>query len=290
MKPHVLTFRLALLGVGALVACVAVPQAYAQLKIKGPAPSVRTTYTAFVVDSRPYWASGSVSKSEPRLEKPAALAGFHFDFGDGDHKLKAIGLAQSRGGLTATFSDNDGNDVYRYSAHYVSLPDGISIRETSKERCGAACYLSIQITGDEKFALLGFDLSSFLDGDYNVGELTIDPQPSRGHVRVVFKDWGANIGYRVRIQYAAVPSRYVAGEGGGAADRYSKESSVAIRKNRNAESRQSVLQGFSFRFTNGDHHIKTISARPRAGEYRIMFNDNNTDDSYQSEVYYLVLR
>lgn len=220
------------------------------------------------------------------LRGSGGLTEFRFDFSNGDHKIKSIGLIQSAGEVTATFSDNDGNDPFRFAARYRELPDGTQIKSTSSNNCAAVCDLLVENDPNGVFVLAGFEVRYHND-DRNILEFSVQPLPESGHVRVVFKDNGAQ-GFSARVQYAFIPRNLV-------------RQLLTVDDNRIAGSEfdrrwvqemsygKRFLQAFEFRYTDGDHHLKKLGMDYLENHMALSFNDNNTDDPAYASVRYVIL-
>lgn len=220
------------------------------------------------------------------LSGGGGLTGFRFDFRNGDHKVKSIGLVQSAGAVTATFSDNDGNDPFRFVGRFRKLPEGIQIKSTGSDSCRAVCGLTVENDPNGVLVLAGFEVR-YRSDDRNILEFAVDPQPESGRIRVVFKDNGAEE-YSARVQYAFIPRSLVKEQRTLAGARKAGSGHVS-RSDRELPRGKRFLQGFEFRYTNGDHHLKKLAVDDMGEEMALFFNDNDTDDPAYVSARYVVL-
>lgn len=230
---------------------------------------------------------GAASKTTARTSNPGALAGFRLEFIDGDHKVKNLGVTHSHRNVRAAMADNDGNDRFSGRAWYRSI--GMRTHQTEANCAKGRCTIRIQRPRHgEEFVLRGF-MFERIGGDQNIEEIAVEPRPERGDVVIKFADrkTRSDRDVRVKLEYGYIPGSAVSGSFLQRHSRRRGEQKLELnRRVRGA----AVLQSFSFRFTNGDHHLKQFAIEQYDRQFQLMFNDNNTDDGYDAQIRYAVLR
>ncbi|MEM6989437.1 MAG: hypothetical protein AAF721_03035 [Myxococcota bacterium] len=221
---------------------------------------------------------------------PHALSGFHFRFGNGDHKLKTIGVQFGGGEATPAFADNDGNDGFKFKGAYHPIPGARVFQKRSDGLCSVACDLAIEKPrADEVFVLVGFEVDNY-NKDANFIRLAVRPSPERGQVRVEFRQPPFGVhgdlqqAFSAKIQYAYIPRSRVATQ----ARTTGVEDRGAVGKPRVAGA--AVLQGFDLFFTDADgHHLESFGITPETNRWVFQVNDGNPDDSYRFLADYAIL-
>jgi hypothetical protein len=134
--------------------------------------------------------------------------------------------------------------------------------------------------------ILGFNLDR--SADHNVETLEAHVYWSQGnhaYIQVVFRDAGSSDPFCWDMHYALVrPNRIRA---------YGHVLETTDRKGSHTRSITAtwpVLQGFKLWFRNGDHHVDQVGVRVLPGEVRVWMNDQNNDDPFRWEAWWLDLQ
>lgn len=213
----------------------------------------------------------------------AGLSGFKLDFKNGDHKIRSIAVTRDTSSVTTTLADGNGDDPYTIWAQYTAVP--MTTADGSAE-CREMCQIKIDRppSAGAHLVIRGFWFQRN-GSDANLRRITVDPDPSHGVIDVQFVDNGFS-NYRARVQYGYVDASRVKGTHRSAGDRVRQETSLMLTR----EPGQPLLQGFDVRFRNTDHYLRTFGIEPTSSQWRVTFNDKNTDDDYQVSVDYLILK
>lgn len=235
------------------------------------------------------WVSGHGSRTLTKgsASTPGLLSGFRLEFSNGDHEVKQLGMLHTDRTVTAALADNDGNDPFAFRARYRAVP--ARTLETESLCREGRCTLNISPPrANETFVLRGF-MFHRLRNDANIESISVEPNPGRGTLAVSFVDRdrrARNPDVRVTVEYAYVSNTRIRGTRTQRSTRRRGEQKLELDRSLRGPA---VLQGFSFRFTNGDHHLKQFAIEQHDRQFQLMFNDNNTDDSYDAKISYAVL-
>jgi hypothetical protein len=267
--------------------------------------------------------------NQPALSGVTALRGFLLSFGNGDHKLRQIGVLPNGRYTDFSWSDSNGDDPFRADASYVTFSGG-SMGEVIADGSGKfRIALPTPQQAGHVLVLRGFEfrradgtdanlrnISVWLDGTRNVAEVSlIDDQG------LDFRGLEATLGLVASggillpgalemstadlSQVAARNISQMVGTQRGyrvrvqyawiPATLVQQEGALAggggdLGKAR-AATRVDVLQGFEFTFDNSDHHLLTLAVNGDgdAGG-NFWFQDNNRDDPLHWTVNYLTLK
>ena len=118
------------------------------------------------------------------------LNGFHFRFGNGDHKFQRIGVRPT-GDQSAyvTFRDKNGDDRYKAAATWITLNGGGVKGEVAAEIWQQSFVkLPIQRPANSRLVLTGFELRFPDRNDYNVRMVGIWLDEATNMARVSFID------------------------------------------------------------------------------------------------------
>lgn len=229
----------------------------------------------------------SVSVSLNGLVNPA-INTFWLRFTNGDHELRKIELKAWAGSAIATLADQNGDDPIRVDARFRSTT--MLLLRTQTAKCRGACTITIDrpAAGLHKDVVLtGFALER-LDGDSNVRKIAIRPTADKFAYVVEYVDNGT-FDYNVTLRYAWITgtwSRDVVGGSRGTHDR-----SQQVEMDASRDDVDSVLQGFSVEFLDGDHHLKDFAIQQGPDrQYSVRFNDNNFDDRMTATLDVVYLR
>lgn len=202
---------------------------------------------------------------------------FELGFTNGDHKVRKIALTTTSSGATAALTDHNADDPIRFRGRYYKST--IANKHTVSATCEGACTIPIAARPHSAATLVlqGFKIERS-SGDSNVRKLEIRPTADRKSYRVEYRDNGT-FSYKVTLQYAWVPTGHGVIEVSATGQRTASQKNAVIPLSTTAQSSYSVLQGFSFEFLNGDHHLKDLAVLQNAQrQYSVRFNDNNYDD------------
>jgi hypothetical protein len=248
------------------------------------------------------------------------LAGFLLRHPKGtDHKSRHIAVMPRGTSLGLALGDDDGNDPFEYRIAHSHVHVRRQPLEVRRNDCRPRnCELTYPTQPDTVFVLAGFELRR-RHGDDNIREIGIMPV-SPGRIRVTYEDdQRPGRDYSVRILYHLLPRSGVYGEheiaGRNTRSRgknvgywdYLGErvpADAILRMPRPVHEldyrvglpggtfeRQArataVLQGFTIRFHNSDHHIGAFGielGHADTEEVVVWFNDRDYDDEYDARV------
>jgi hypothetical protein len=230
---------------------------------------------------------------------PYGLAGFYFNFtGSGvDHELERIMPGffdidfspQPPGAETvlyARYEDQNADDPFNWTIDAQQLPYGSTRHHVADcSPIGGISHLLGGIPADRMPVLLGFDLDR--GSDWNVETLEARIFTSFGnnlYVELILEDEGAYNAFCYDVVYALIPSRRVRASG-----HVTETTSRKGSHMRAIASQRPVLQGIKLWFTNGDHHVDQVGLRLLPGELRVWLNDQNNDDPFRWEAWWLDL-
>lgn len=250
-----------------------------------------------------------------------ALNRFYLGYPSGDHKLRRLRYMPVGKKLEVALADQNGDDAFKYRGKHVILVNTLDTRETAKNGCMNECTLAYSYSTTSVFVLTGFDLNRH-DGDDNVSEIGILPDRAKGEIKVTLKS--STHPFDAKIRYALLPKKqtYEQLEVSGTHPR-GKESAFFHYDgglvSENAFLRlplkrlqtgslggtpdplvpcltclplyaPPVLQGFWFKFKNGDHHIGEIAVDVEGGLATVKLNDQNYDDPFEARVRYALIK
>lgn len=227
------------------------------------------------------------------------LSGFYLNFtGSGvDHELDRImpGFferefsSQTSGTETVLFAryeDQNADDAYNWTIDAQELPYG-STRHV-KSGCvdiGGINQLVGQIPAGTEPVMLGFDLDRSTDHNLETLEARIYRNfGTYAYIEVIFEDAGSSDPFCWEMQYALIPSNRVRASGH-FADTTSRKGSHT----QSITATRPIMQGVRLWFTNGDHHVDQVGLRVLPGEIRVWLNDQNNDDPFRWEAWWLDL-
>ncbi|MGE0323208.1 MAG: hypothetical protein AB7K71_01705 [Polyangiaceae bacterium] len=215
------------------------------------------------------------------LSKPAALSGFTLRFSSADdHEIRSLGVLQYPGKAVVGLADQGGEDPFHFNGSYQRLSTS-EIHQAARNDCRGPCAIPIHAETDKVFVLAGFEVKNRRGEDTNVRQLAVIPELAAGRVKVIFRDNGV-FDYTTRVQYLLLPKSAVYAE-------MVYNATHTLRMVRRRLPNTHVLQAFSFRFDNGDHHLSNIGVATRDKIY-FGFGDKNADDPFHAEAHFAVLR
>ena len=188
---------LALLGAAALVSSHADAQRRLPVDVRRLPEATPTLRTNIANLSTDVGGGGTVNVgTNGSLAGIPILNGFHFRFGNGDHKFQRIGLRPT-GDQTAyvVFRDHNGDDRYKAEATWITLNGG-GVKGEVAARMWQQSFVRLptQRPANHRLVLTGFELR-FPDGhDYNVRMIGIWLDEATNMARVSFIDGGYSPG------------------------------------------------------------------------------------------------
>lgn len=209
---------------------------------------------------------------------------FELGFRNGDHKVRKIALTTTSSSATAAFTDKNADDPIRFRGRYYKASS--AHKYTASATCEGACTIPIKPRpyGTATLALQGFKIERS-SGDSNVRKLEIRPTDDRKSFRVEYRDNGT-FSFKVTLQYAWVATGAGVIEVSATGQRTASQRNAVIPMSATSKSTSGVLQGFSFEFLNGDHHVKDIAVLQNSQrQYSVRFNDDNYDDPVKAKLY-----
>ncbi|KAF1686849.1 hypothetical protein B1992_05500 [Pseudoxanthomonas broegbernensis] len=315
--------------------CLAVPPAASQVRVVPPERMKAQPVVARAAQapaSHHARIDGLRDSGPAALDRPLpggwALAGFDLRFGNGDHKLRRIGVLGEERFVRFALADGNGDDPFNASARLSALP-GVRVQQVSADGGGK---FEIRLPGrapaDSTLVLSGFQFQRADGTDANLRNIGVWLDPQRNRVRVSLMDdqgldfRGLEASLGAMAASAAIPlpglletGSVVAGTGaavkgiGRMSGKYrgyrvtvqyawipnatvAQKGALAgtqARRGGAPSSRIDALQGFEFTFNNSDHHLLGLGVNGR-GNGEAFFQDNNTDDPMQWSATYLTLR
>lgn len=267
--------------------------------------------------------------NQPALSQVVALRGFLMAFGNGDHKIRRIGVRPDGRFTRFSFADSNGDDPFRANASYATFSQG-SIGEVTATGGGKfAIKLPTPPQPGHTLVLRGFEfrrtdgtdanlrnISVWLDGARNLAEVSLTDDQGmdfRGLERTLGLAMAAGATMLPGLMEAAtasaapvvgrnIPSMVGKYRGYQVTVQYAwipsglvlQEGAVAggggDLDSPRIGSSIDALQGFEFTFNNSDHHLLSLAVN---GEHRgrriFSFQDNNRDDPLQWTVTYVTL-
>lgn len=282
----------------ALAAPTAIPKAPPHLSVKpspvvAPAPAVTkwSVSNAFENDMHDQM---DVAASTP-LTGGAALAGFRFRFGNGDHKLRRIGVTPKDRYANFAYADSNGDDPFAATASWAV----INTAKPGTVSAAGGGQFEIPIPGGKiaghKLVLSGFEFRRQDNTDANIRSVGVWLDGDRATARVMLMDdqgpdfrgfeskiGAALLGMPMGELKATVDTMLTAtgrvnrGEANGKYRPFAvtvnyawiPDAAVAstdvftgtgrMPASGKAFPQNGVLQGFEFYFTNSDHHLMDV--------------------------------
>ena len=252
-----------------------------------------------------------------------ALNSFDLKYTSGDHALRRLEYLPVGKKLAVALADQNGDDPIRFAGKHVILMNGIETKETSKTGCLNRCTLQYHWSNDTVFVLAGFDLHRH-DGDDKVGEIGIMPDRAKGEIAVTLK--GSSHPFDAKVRYALLPKAQIHSqeEAYGSNERDKNSSTIHWEGEYVAANAililgvkriqtgnfgtpppatplaptltsfptyaQPALQGYWFRFKNGDHYIGEIAVELTDAGACLRFNDQNYDDPFEARLRYALIK
>lgn len=179
--------------------------------------------------------------------------------------------------VTVTYADDNGDDAFAYVVSFhSSMAAGVESGGTEELFCAFQCGPPIaRPSPDHVFVLRGFKLYIPDERDRHVERLAVFE--ADGRLTVAFEQAGhfTPNSFFFQVDYAYLPPAAVSDIGelwGVSIDGVDRDS---------IPPGESVLRGFDFRFTDGDHHVREIGVQtPDDGRVEVFFNDKNSDDTF----------
>lgn len=231
---------------------------------------------------------------------PYGLAGFYFNFTPGgvDHELEQLAagfildeyLPGTPGMETAGYAlyeDKNGDDPYDWQIDAQKLPVGSTQhRDTECVTYSAFFNKEIGTVPDGYWpVLLGFNLDR--NDDYDLEQLRVRLYQSAGnklYLDMYFTTSYGAVSTCYDVRYAFVPAHRVRTR-----DNFHSQSTDGDDMEL-IDAQRPVLEGFSFRFTNGGHHVDEVGVRLAPGVVNVWLNDQNDDDPFSWEVWWADLQ
>jgi hypothetical protein len=226
------------------------------------------------------------------------LDGFYVRFGpplgqtsNEDHHLRTLEVRLQHPeptNIKLVYADKNADDRFAYivSVHSRTIA-GVETRSTGGPwACAIQCSMPLARPSPQHvFVLRGFRLSVPSGGDRHVERLAVfevDGVLVVAMENATFIPITAN-DLLFEVDYAYLPPAAVQ-EVGELWDTGHRDA------RRNIPAGASVIRGFDFRFTNGDHHVKEIGVMtPDDGRVEVFFSDKNGDDPFVWSVRWAIL-
>lgn len=318
-----------------LLLAAAIPALHAQVRVQPP-PGVKLALklpagtwneSSTVVNGLTGSGNGA---NQPALSQVAALNGFLLSFGNGDHKLRHVGVKADGRYTRFAFADQDGNDPFRASASWTTFTHGQAGEVSAIGGGKFRIQLPTPRPAGHVLVLRGFEFERADRSDANLRNIGVWMDGERNAVVVSltddqgldFRGLERSLGAAALagatmlpglLEFAHVEASRVAARNIPAmvgryrgyratvqyawipADLVQAEGTLAggggdLDRAR-AATPVHALQGFEFTFDNSDHHLLTLAVNADERGRRIFaFQDNNRDDPLHWEVTYLTLK
>ncbi len=227
---------------------------------------------------------GTVIETAGPFDGAPLLDGYFVRFGPplgqpsgNDHHLTTLEVRPQRpqpANVTVTYADKNADDSFAYvfSFHpYVAA--GLESGGTEELFCALQCEHPLaRPSPDHVFVLRGFKLS-VSGGDRHLERLAVFE--ADGILTVALEQDGSPNDFWFQVDYTYLPPAALrdVGELWGLTYEGVDQKSIPAG--------ESVVRGFDFRFTNGDHHVREIGVQtPDDGRVEVFFNDKNSDDPF----------
>jgi hypothetical protein len=228
------------------------------------------------------FAAGEDHVVNTTLTHAVALNAFAFISHGGDHKVRTVELLTSGDRATMNLADQNGDDLYSAAGGWLKLGSKLGPNKTAKARCTSnPCnVLLAEPMPGTKFVLQGFHFARVTGGDSNLLRIAVRPNVPAGRVETVFKDNGT-FTYDVTIAYTYANSAEFKHEGTASATFKPGSHPQRCVLLNTAVSGQSVIQGFDFRFNNGDHYLYRMQILPAGAGLMFPFPSGSGGHSTQ---------
>lgn len=315
-----------------LVAALFAPALHAQVVLPGKVAKIQIpvgTWSESSAVANGLTGSGN-GANQPALPQVAALNGFLLSFGNGDHKLRQVGVLADGRYTRFAFADSNGDDPFRASAGWTTFTHGTAGEVSAVGGGKFRIPLPTQKPAGHVLVLRGFEfrradgsdanlrnISVWLDSQRNVAEVSLTDDQGldfRGLERTLGLAAAAGATLlpglleaahmdATRIAARNIPQMVGKYRGYKVTVQYAwipqglvqQEGTLAggggdLDRPRVATPVH-ALQGFEFTFDNSDHHLLTLAVNADDRGRRVFaFQDNNRDDPLHWTVNYLTLK
>ena len=185
------------LSLALTLGCVALLPAAAQVTVSEPTPGTRRSSAqviapAHLLPKHNASIQGLRDNGPAALDRPVgagwALAGFELRYGNGDHKLRRIGVMGEDRFVRFSLADSNGDDPFGGRAQLTALP-GIRVREITAQGGGK---FEIPLPGkappNSTLVLSGFEFRRADGTDANIRNIGVWMIPSRHVIQVSLTD------------------------------------------------------------------------------------------------------
>jgi hypothetical protein len=224
--------------------------------------------------------------------RTSLLDGFYVRFGprlgqssNEDHHLRTLEVRLQHPETTnikVVYADKNADDrlAYIVSVHSREIADVETGSIGAPLVCALQCSIPLARPSPQHvFVLRGFRIS-VNGGDRHVERLAVFE--TDGVLVVALEQAGSPNDFLLEVDHAYLPPAAVQEVG------ELWDNNAHARKNIPVGT--SVIRGFDFRFTNGDHHIREIGAlTPDDGRVEVFFSDKNGDDPFVWSVRWAIL-
>ena len=225
--------------------------------------------------------------------RTSLLDGFYVRFGprlgqssNEDHHLRTLEVRLQHPeptNIKVVYADKNADDRFAYivSVHSREIA-GVETGSTGAPLvCAIQCAIPLARPSPQHvFVLRGFRLSVNTGGDRHVERLAVFE--ANGVLVVALEQAGSPNDFRFEVDYAYLPPAAVQEVG--------ELWDTDARARKDIPAGASVIRGFDFRFTNGDHHVREIGVMtPDDGRVEVFFNDKNADDPFVWSVRWAIL-
>ncbi len=224
--------------------------------------------------------------------RTSLLDGFYVRFGprlgqssNDDHHLRTLEVRLQHPeptNIKVVYADKNADDRFAYivSVHSREIA-GVATGSTGAPLvCALQCAIPLARPSPQHvFVLRGFRLS-VNGGDRHVERLAVFE--ADGVLVVALEQGGSPNDFLFEVDFAYLPPAAVKDVG----ELWDND----IRARKDIPAGASVIRGFDFRFTNGDHHVREIGVMtPDNGRVEVFFSDKNGDDPFVWSVRWAIL-
>ena len=224
--------------------------------------------------------------------RTSLLDGFYVRFGpplgqssNEDHHLRTLEVRLQHPeptNIKVVYADNNADDRFAYivSVHFREIAGVESGSTGAPLVCALQCSIPLARPSPQHvFVLRGFRIS-VNGGDRHVERLAVFE--ADGVLVVALEQGGSPNDFLFEVDYAYLPPAAVQAVG--------ELWDTGTRARKDIPAGASVIRGFDFRFTNGDHHVREIGIMtPDNGRVEVFFSDKNADDPFVWSVRWAIL-
>ena len=227
---------------------------------------------------------------KPRSKGFPVLSSFYFNYTDGDHQMKRVGMDYSEETInnqdvyiwTSYFHDKNGDDPYNTKLHmnYIDWLSDIHINRGNFDDDMTAHLQSIP--EGWHLGLIGFSMEIIEPGvdDSEINQIAIKYIKNENIVNTRFTQYPYVSNFNWRLAYIVMPPKAVKGI-------YTVAGTSTGKSTHMVEPGKHFLQSFDIHFTdNENHHLDQFGIVFSNDEVEVSFNDKYNNDYYYYNINY----